>query len=174
MKNIVLFGASGHTGKYILKELQTLEDAHITAFVRTPEKWNDISIENVSVIQGDVLTMAKNIVEVLENTSIERIIWIIWMGIHGEIIGLRGKMLAMIAKSRLEYIEVVDIIANSSAMTTLVRCPGSKIVENRNYYLTPEGVQPRHKNIDRAGIAKCIVDIIVKDSDESESLAITN
>ena len=98
MKNIVLFGASGHTGKYILKELQTLEDAHITAFVRTPEKLNDMSIENVSVIQGDalnkedvfhamenqdvlvcslegdVLTMAKNIVEVLEKTSVERII----------------------------------------------------------------------------------------------------
>ena len=198
MKNIVLFGASGHTGKYILKELQTLEDAHITAFVRTPEKLNDMSIENVSVIQGDalnkedvfhamenqdvlvcslegdVLTMAKNIVEVLEKTSVERIIWITGMGIHGEITGMRGKMLAMIAKSRPEYIKAADMIANSSAITTLLRCPGIKNGENRNYYLTPEGVQPRHKNIDRAGIAKCIVDIIVKDSDESESLAITN
>lgn len=55
-------------------------------------------------LEGDVLTMAKNIVSTLENTSVKRIIWITGMGIHHGITGARGIMLNMYAKQRPEYI----------------------------------------------------------------------
>lgn len=199
MKNVVIFGASGHTGKYILKKALQTPDLKVSAFVRTPAKLNDVELGDTNVIQGDalnaddvvramdgqdvlicslegdVLTMAKNIVAALEKTSVKRILWITGMGIHGEITGLRGKMLGLLAKQRPEYIQAADLIVASPAVTTLLRCPGIVNGDNEVYYLTPEGEQPRNKNIDRAGIAKCMMDLIADETlGVNDSLAITN
>lgn len=97
------------------------------------------------------------------------------MGIHHEITGVRGVMLNMYAKQRPEYIEAADTIAQSSAVTTLLRCPGIKDGDNIKYYLTKEGEQPAHKDIERAGIAQCMYDLIEDESfGVNESLGITN
>lgn len=66
-------------------------------------------------LEGDVLTMAKNIVAALEKTSVKRIIWITGMGIHHEITGVRGMMLNMYARQRPEYIKAADTIAACTA-----------------------------------------------------------
>ena len=119
--------------------------------------------------------MAKNIVAALEETSVKRIIWITGMGIHHEITGLRGKMLNLYAKKRLEYIEAADVIAASSAVTTLLRCPRIQDGDNENYELIKEGVQPSHRNVDRAAIAQCMADMIADESmGVNDSLGITN
>ncbi len=126
-------------------------------------------------LEGDVRSMAKNIMSALAETSVNRIIWITGMGIHHEITGLRGMMLNMLAKQRPDYIEAADIIAASPAVTTLLRCPGIKDGENTKYFLTKEGVQPSRKNIDRAGIAQCMYDLIKNEKlGVNESLGITN
>ena len=148
MKKVVIFGAAGHTGKYLTRKMQTMEDVELSVFVRNPEKFGDMDMTGVHIItgdalnaddvkqamngqdillcslDGDVLTMAKNIVAALEETPVQRIIWITGMGIHHEITGLRGVMLNQLAKQRPEYIEAADVIAASSAVTTLLRCPG--------------------------------------------------
>ena len=134
------------------------KDVELTVFVRNPAKFGDMDLENVKVIQGDVLSMARNIVNALPETTVKRIIWITGMGIHHEITGLRGMMLNMLAKQRPEYIEAADLIAGSSAVTTLLRCPGIKDGDNEQYYLTKEGVQPAKRDIDHAGIAKCMAE----------------
>ena len=199
MKKVVIFGAAGHTGKYITEKMKAQKDIELSVFVRKPEKFGDMDLTDVNVIQGDalnaddvvkamegqevllcslegdVLTMAKNIVAALEKTSVKRIIWITGMGIHHEIKGLRGKMLDMLAKQRPEYIEAADMIAASSAVTTLLRCPGIKNGNNTKYFLTREGEQPAHKDIERAGIAQCMYDMIADDSlGANDSLGITN
>lgn len=52
MMNIVIFGASGKTGKELVK--QALEEGHqVTAFVRNPERL-DIVNDKLKLIQGDV------------------------------------------------------------------------------------------------------------------------
>jgi putative NADH-flavin reductase len=52
--NILLFGATGGTGKQVL--LQALEQGHyITAVVRNPTKIN-IQSDKLEIVQGDVLT----------------------------------------------------------------------------------------------------------------------
>ena len=89
------------------------------------------------------------------------------MGIHHEIKGIRGMMLNQLAKKRPEYIEAADTIAASPAVTTLLRCPGIQDGNNEKYELTKEGVQPSHRNVDRAAIAQCMADMIV---DESHAL----
>lgn len=105
----------------------------LSVFVRNPDKFGDMDLTGVNVIQGDalnaeavektmegqkimlcslegdVLTMAKNIIAALEKTSVKRISWISGMGIHHEITGVRGIMLNMLAKQRPEYIEAADV-----------------------------------------------------------------
>lgn len=199
MKKVVIFGAAGHTGKYITEKMKSEKDIELSVFVRNPEKFGDMDLTGVNVIQGDalnaddvakamdrqeimlcslegdVLTMAKNIVSALEKTPVKRIIWITGMGIHHEITGARGFMLNMYAKKRPEYIEAADTIAASAAVTTLLRCPGIKDGDNTKYFLTKEGEQPAHKDIERAGIAQCMYDLIMDGSlGANESLGITN
>ncbi len=199
MKKVVIFGAAGHTGKYITEKMKSEKDIELSVFVRNPAKFGDMDINGVNVIQGDalntddvakamegqdimlcslegdVLTMAKNIVSALEKTSVKQIIWITGMGIHHEIKGIRGAMLNMYAKQRPEYIEAADTIAASTAVTTLLRCPGIKDGDNTKYFLTKESEQPVHKDIDRASIAQCMYDMIKDESlGVNESLGITN
>ena len=199
MKKVVVFGAAGHTGKYITRKMQSMPDVELTVFVRNPDKFEGMDMTGVNILQGDalnaadvkkamdgqdvllcslegdVLTMAKNIVAALDEASVKRIIWITGMGIHHEITGMRGVMLNMLAKQRPEYIQAADTIAASKAVTTLLRCPGIQNSDNTTYFLTKEGTQPSKKNIDRAGIAQCMADMI---EDETlgcnESLGITN
>ncbi|MEJ2182393.1 MAG: SDR family oxidoreductase [Nitrospirota bacterium] len=55
--NIAVFGASGRTGRHLLK--QGLERGHaVTAFVRNPARLR-IAHDNLSVVQGDVLHPAE-------------------------------------------------------------------------------------------------------------------
>lgn len=126
MKKVVIFGAAGHTGKYLTRKMQTMEDVELSVFVRNPEKFGNMDMTDVRIItgdalnaddvkqamngqdillcslEGDVLTMAKNIVAALAETPVQRIIWITGMGIHHEITGLRGVMLNQLAKQRPE------------------------------------------------------------------------
>lgn len=82
-------------------------------------------------LDGDVLTMAKNIVSALAETSVKRIIWITGMGIHHEIKGIHGLMLNQLAKKMTEYIKAADTVAASAAVTTLLRCPGIRDAKTR-------------------------------------------
>lgn len=199
MKKVVVFGAAGYTGKYITRKMQSMPDVELTVFVRNPAKLEGMDLTGVTVVQGDalnaadvkkamdgqdvllcslegdVLSMAKNIVAALAETSVKRIIWITGMGIHHEITGVRGAMLNMLAKQRPEYITAADTIAASPAVTTLLRCPGIQNGDNTTYYLTHEGTQPKKNNIDRAGIAQCMADMIMDETlGCNESLGITN
>lgn len=199
MKKVVIFGDAEHTGKYLIRKMQKTKDVDLSVFVRNPAKFGDMDMTGVNILQGDalnaddvqramegqeillcslegdVLTMAKNIVTALGKTGVKRITWIAGMGIHHEISGLRGVMLNQLAKKRPEYIEAADTIAASSAVTTLLRCPGIQNGDNEIYELTKEGVQPSHRNVDRAAIAQCIADMIADETlGANESLGITN
>ena len=199
MKKVAIFGAVGHTGKYITRKMQALEGVEVTAFVRDPAKFGDMDIADVNVakgdalvaedvaaamagqdvllcsLEGDVLSMARNIVAALPASGVRRIVWITGMGIHHEIKGPRGVMLAMYAKTRPEYIEAADLIAASGVSTTLLRCPGIRDGDSTAYELTREGEQPKNLPVDRAAIAQCMADVVVDESfGANESLGITN
>ncbi len=199
MKKVVIFGAAGLTGKYITRKMISESDVELSVFVRKPEKLADIDMTGVNIIKGDalnfedvkkamdgqdimlcsldgdILTMAKNIVSALKETSVRRIVWITGMGIHHEITGARGIMLNMYAKKRPEYIEAADLIAGTDAVTTLLRCPGIVDGENESYNLTKEGEQPLHRDVDRSAIAQCMADIVRDETiGANDSLGITN
>ena len=201
-KKVVIFGAAGITGKYITRKMQAEKEFEVTAFVRNPAKFDGMDVSDIHIIQGDalnaddvekamegqeillcslegdVLTMAKNIVSALPKTTVKRIIWITGMGIHGEIKGINGIFLRMLAKSRPEYIEAADTILNCSVSSTLLRCGGICDGDNENYHLTREGEKPRGSRgmaVDRAAIAQCMADMIKDETlGINESLGVTN
>ena len=199
MKKVVIFGAAGHTGKYITRKMRSIADIELSVFVRDPQKFEGMDLDGVNVIQGDalkpedvkhamegqdvllcsldgnVLPMAKNIVAALAETSVKRIIWITGMGIHHEICGIHGIMLNQLAKKMPEYITAADTIAASSAVTTLLRCPGIRDGENENYSLTREGEKPACWVVDRAAIARCMADMVTDPTPvPNESPGLTN
>lgn len=84
--------------------------------------------------------------------------------------------------SILEKSTVIDLIktrsasvAVSSAVTTLLRCPGIRDGENETYTPTKEGEKPVCWVVDRAAIARCMADMIADETlGANESLGITN
>ena len=199
MKKVVIFGAAGHTGKYLTHKMQSIADIELSVFVRNPQKFEGMDLSGVNVIQGDVLKpedvkramegqdvllcsldgnvlpMAQNIAAAVEETSVKRIIWITGMGIHHEICGIHGIMLNQLAKKMPEYITAADTIAASSAVTTLLRCPGIRDGEGETYRLTREGEKPACWFVERAAIAQCMADMIADETlGVNESLGITN
>ena len=179
--------------------MQKAADVELTVFVRAPAKFGDMDMKGVTVIQGDalnaadvrramegqdvllcslagdVLPMAKNIVAALAETTVKRIIWITGMGIHHEIKGINGIMLNQLVKKMPEYIKATDTIAASSAVTTLLRCPGIRDGENESYALTKEGEKLTSWSLDRAAIAQCRADMVTDETlGANDSLGITN
>ena len=55
MKKVVIFGAAGHTGKYITEKMKAEKDIALSVFVRKPEKFGNMDLTGVNVIQGDAL-----------------------------------------------------------------------------------------------------------------------
>ena len=47
--------AAGHTGKYITRKMQSMEDVQLTFFVRNPAKFEGMDMTGVQIIQGDAL-----------------------------------------------------------------------------------------------------------------------
>lgn len=55
MKKVVIFGAAGHTGKYITRKMQLMPDVELTVFVRNPAKFEWMDMTGVNILQGDAL-----------------------------------------------------------------------------------------------------------------------
>ncbi len=57
MKKVVIFGAAGHTGKYLTRKMQSIADIELSVFVRNPQKFEGMDMSGVNVIKGDALDM---------------------------------------------------------------------------------------------------------------------
>lgn len=128
---IIVFGATGGVGKYVVK--QALEKGmEVTAFVRTPSKL-DLEHEQLHIVQGDAFNkeevaaaivghdavvsclgssqgmkksteleeMTKNIVDGMQAHNVKRIVYTASAGINNEIPGISGKMVMKMLKNAL-------------------------------------------------------------------------
>ena len=84
-------------------------------------------------------------------------------------------MIDLIKTRSASVATIADTVSASSAVTTLLRCPGIRDGENETYTLTKEGEKPVCWVVDRAAIARCMADMIADETlGASESLGITN
>jgi len=119
--------------------------------------------------------MALSIAAVSREKRISHIIWLTGMGILSEIKGFRKPRLDRFVKLYPDYIKAADAIAKSGVVYTLLRCPDIHDGDNKEYYLTDEGVQPKNRNVKRAAIAEFIADSVMdRINAENRSIAITN
>lgn len=55
MKKVVIFGAAGHTGKYLTRKMPQEPDVQLSVFVRNPRKFGDMDLGDTHILQGDAL-----------------------------------------------------------------------------------------------------------------------
>ena len=55
MKKVVIFGAAGHTGKYLTRKMQSIADVELSVFVRNLAKFGEMDMTGVNILQGDAL-----------------------------------------------------------------------------------------------------------------------
>ena len=65
---IVIFGASGKTGRQLL-EMALKQNHSVTAFVRNPSSLSDLHNSNLTVLQGDILD-ATSVEQAVENQDV--------------------------------------------------------------------------------------------------------
>lgn len=149
--NIIVFGASGGTGKEVVK--LALEEGHrVTAFARTPSKLSIIH-PHLQTFEGNALNqelviqamkghdavisalgtdglkkttsltkMTSNILDGMKENEIERIAYTASAGIEDEIPGLTGFMASKILKNVLaEHKRAVELLKQSGKEWTVAR-----------------------------------------------------
>ncbi|MBN8194052.1 SDR family oxidoreductase [Bacillus sp. NTK074B] len=148
---IIVFGATGGTGKEVIK--QALTEGHdVTAFVRDPSKLH-ADDPLLTIIQGDALNakqvegalagqeavisclgsdglketavlteMTKNILTAMNTHHTERIAYVASAGIHKEIPGLQGKLAQFILRNVLkDHRNAVEEIKKHHVRYTIAR-----------------------------------------------------
>ena len=69
MKKVVVFGAAGHSGKYITRKMQSMPDAELTVFIRNPAKFEGMDMTGVTILQGDALN-AEDVKKAMEGQDV--------------------------------------------------------------------------------------------------------
>ena len=74
MKKVVIFGAAGHTGKYLTHKMQSIADIELSVFVRDPAKFGDMDMTGVNIITGDALDMV-DVLRAMEGQDVLQALW---------------------------------------------------------------------------------------------------
>lgn len=200
MKNVLILGVTGGTGKFVSEMLEDSSNIIQTVYVRNKNKLDKKLKETITVLEGDVLdtanlkvamnnqdivvaclngdllAQAESIVEASKAMKVTRIIWLTGLGIHHEVPGSVGEMLDKLIKQFPDYVKAADTIANSGKSYTLVRAANLVDGDNINYNLTKEGEMILDESVTRRAVARFIADMILDENGlgENESLGVTN
>ena len=196
-KKILIIGATGSIGSKLRKTLLEKTDYELTLFStragslkidKNREKTiaGNVfdkaqlkeAVENQDVVfvalSGNLEKMAENIVEVMKNTGVKRIIFISSMGIYNELTNSKGAIGDLPNNSILmPYRKAADVIENSGLEYTVIR-PGWFDEGSDDYEITKKGEQFRGHDISRQAIVNFIAKLIeISDYGVNESFGIS-
>ena len=181
-KRVLIIGATGSIGQKLRKTLLEKTDYKLTLFstrantIRTVAQReiavsgnvnnkNDLIkvINNQDVVfaalSGDLGTMAKNIVQVMESSPVRRLIFISSMGIYNEIPrSIGGGNLNENSMLR-PYRQAADVIEASSLDYTIIR-PGWFDEGSDNYEVTRKGETFKGHDVSRQAICNLVLKLI--------------
>ena len=181
-KRVLIIGATGSIGQKLRKTLLEKTDYKLTLFstrantIRTVAQReiavsgnvnnkNDLIkvINNQDVVfaalSGDLGTMAKNIVQVMESSPVRRLIFISSMGIYNEIPrSIGGGNLNENSMLR-PYRQAADVIEASSLDCTVIR-PGWFDEGSDNYEVTRKGEAFKGHDVSRQAICNLVLKLI--------------
>lgn len=199
MKKIILLGATSNISKYLIPMLLKKSDNQITLFARRAEQrlteykenpqitlidgdWNNLSDLRKGIKDQDIVYMAtghfieanQNVVKVMKEENVKRLIVAGGLGIYDEVAGKFGKWNARMMGDYTNIKKAAAIIDNSDLDYTFLRMTWLYNQDNNySYEIVPQGQPMKGTQITRQAVAKLISDIIAKpDLYRSESIGV--
>ena len=174
MRNIVILGARGNIAKHVIDILVKKDDIHLTLFVRNASGIRNKDLSKCRVIEGDVLNskqlkeaiegkdlvyanlsgeleaMVKNIIRIMKETGVKKIIFISSIGIYDTPL-----------KSVLKpYRKAADLIEASNLEYTILRPTWFTNTDEVDYETTRKGEPEKGSEISQKSLATLISNII--------------
>jgi uncharacterized protein YbjT (DUF2867 family) len=174
MKNVIILGANGNIARHVIDMLANRDDIKLTLFLRNARKLKNKDVSKCIIVEGDVLhfdqlkagikgqdivyanlagdleAMAKNIVKEMDETGVEKIIFISAIGIY-------EKPLKPVL---VPYCKAADVIEASDLDYTILRPAWFTNTEEVNYETTRKGQPEKGSVISEKSLATLITRII--------------
>ena len=188
MKKVIIIGAGGSLAKYVIAAIKELEDIELTLFLRNKNRLSKNDTEDCTIIEGDVMNynevknaiagqdivyvnlagnleaMTKNIVKVMRENKVNRIIAISSIGIYE----------TPLKPVLVPYRKLADVIENSGLDYTILRPDWFTNNNEIAYTITQKGNPEIGSAISRKSIASFISTIIEQpDLHKNENLGIS-
>jgi len=174
MKKVVVIGASGSLAKVVIDKLKENQDVELTLFARNENRISNSS--NTTVLEGDAQnysdvvkavknqdivyvnlagnleSMAKNIVKVMQAEGVKRIIAISSIGIYE----------TPLKSILVPYRKLADVIEASGLDYTILRPDWFTNADEIDYALTQKGQPETGSAISRKSIAAFVATLVQK------------
>ncbi|AXQ78791.1 NAD-dependent epimerase/dehydratase family protein [Streptococcus chenjunshii] len=178
-KNVLIIGATGSLGRALTQTLLEETDAHLTLFSRSADclSADDSRVKKISAsvfdraelkeavtdqdvifaaLSGDLPAMAQAIIEALDNSASQRLVFISSYGIYGELPGQNGRVDPVLRS----YRQAADIVEASNVNYTILRPGWFDNSNDLSYELFPKGETIYGNAISRRAIAQCVKTIV--------------
>lgn len=130
----------------------------INDFVQLKEAMLDQDVVYANIGGPNLVQKTKNIVEVMEETGIKRLIFINVLGIYDEVPGKFGEWNKQMCGKQLdEFRESADVIEGSELDYTIIRGAWFTNKDEGDYEITQKGEPFRGTEISRKSIAALVV-----------------
>ncbi|WP_334351484.1 NAD(P)H-binding protein [Companilactobacillus sp. HBUAS56257] len=199
MKKIVLLGATSNISKYLIPMLLEKSDNEITLFTRRANQrlseykensritlvdgdWNNVSDLESAISNQDIVYMAtghfieanQNVVKVMKEENVKRLIVAGGLGIYDEVAGKFGKWNARMMGDYTNIKKAAAVIDNSGLDYTFLRMSWLYNQDgNYNYDIVPQGQPMKGTQVTRQAVAKLISNIVTKpDLYKSQSIGV--
>ncbi|MCC7680635.1 SDR family oxidoreductase [Janthinobacterium sp. FW305-128] len=186
MKKILILGAGGQVAQWVIRAFAGRKDFALTLLLRNPGKLPTPVPANSSVLAGDVLDQAllrqtmpghdvvyanlvgddmehqaNSIIAAMRASGVERLIFVLSMGIYDEVPGKFGEWNnAMLAEDLKPFRRAADAIEASGLAYTIVRPAWMTNEDEVDYELTTRHAPFKGTVVSRRSVADLIASII--------------
>lgn len=186
MRKILILGAGGQVAQWVIRALAGRDDIALTLLLRNPAKLPTPVRANASVLAGDVLDQAllrqtmpghdlvyanlvgddmedqaNSIIAAMRASGVERLVFVLSMGIYDEVPGKFGAWNnAMLAEDLKPFRRAADAIEASGLAYTIVRPAWMTDEDEVDYELTTRHAPFKGTVVSRKSVADLIASII--------------
>ncbi|MCY8034301.1 NAD(P)H-binding protein [Bacillus sonorensis] len=179
MTNVLILGANGSIARFAIDLFLKETDAQLTLYLRNSGRLKNVNSSRVRIIEGDVLDieklkeamvgqdvvyanlagqleqMAKNVVEAMNASDVNRLIWISSMGIYGEVPGERYSSILN------PYRNSAAIVEGSDLDYTILRPGWFTNNDEIDYEITQKGEPFKGHDVSRKSVAYLVVKLAI-------------
>ncbi|TBX45688.1 short-chain dehydrogenase [Lactiplantibacillus paraplantarum] len=186
MTNVLILGANGRIARIAEQRLLAETEVQLTLVLRHSERLNIVNPEREQVVEGDVTDsqlleqvmpdqdivyanlagnmelLAKNIVQVMLNNQVKKLIWITGSGLYHETSAPFGSWVEQVVghASKEDTRRAARIIESSTLQYTIIRAAYMTDDSKVDYEVTQKGETFKGTMVSRASIADLVLQIV--------------